>query len=165
MDQILNILGSVGFNWHVALANFINFLIILFLLNKFFFGTIGKTIKKRHDIIEKGLSDAQEAKKALLHAEEEKKAIVNAAYKDAHDVLVKKEAEAIFKAEGIFKEAEEEAQIRLGKLAEKERKLDAKLEKEWGERAPFIVAKLYAKTLGKEMTESENNALIARMSA
>jgi hypothetical protein len=37
--------------------------------------------------------------------------------------------------------------------------------KEWAEKAPELVAKLYAKTLVKEMTEGENNALIARMSA
>lgn len=165
MQQIVDILGSLGFNWHVALANFINFLIILFILNKFFFGKLGKVIQSRHDVIERGLSQAADAERALAHAEEEKKSIVNEAHKEGHDIIVKAEAHAIERADGIFKDAEEEAQIRLGKLAEKERKLDAKLEKEWGERAPDIVAKLYAKTLAKEMSESENNALIARMTA
>jgi len=165
MNEILNILGSVGFNWHVALANFINFLIILFLLNKFFFGKIGKVIKSRGDAIEKGLSQAADAERALSHAEKEKELIVNKAHKDGHDIIVKAEAHAIVRAEGIFKDAEEEAQIRLGKLAEKERKVEAKVEKEWEDRAPALVAKLYAKTLAKEMTELENNALIVRMSA
>lgn len=163
MDQILNILGSVGFNWHVALANFINFLIILFLLNKFFFGKIGKAIEKRHAIIERGLSQASDAEKHLLHAEEEKKNIVNAAHKDAHDIIVEAEAHAIARAEGIFKQAEEEAQIRLGRLSDKEKKIEAKVEKEWSEKAPELVAHLFKKTLLKEMTESENNAMIARM--
>jgi F-type H+-transporting ATPase subunit b len=165
MDQILNILGSVGFNWHVALANFINFLIILFLLNKFFFGKIGKVIEARHNAIEIGLSQAADAERALSHAEEEKRLIVNAAHKEGHDIVVKAEAHAIERAEGIFRDAEEEAQIRLGKLAEKERKIESVVEKEWNERAPGLVAKLYAKTLSREMSESENNALIARMSA
>ena len=165
MNEILNILGSVGFNWHVALANFINFLIILFLLNKFFFGKIGNVIKNRADTIEKGLSQAADAERALSHAEKEKELIVNKAHKDGHDIIVKAEAHAIVRAEGIFKDAEEEAQIRLGKLAEKERKVEAKVEKEWEDRAPALVAKLYAKTLAKEMTELENNALIARMTS
>lgn len=165
MNEILNILGSVGFNWHVALANFINFLIILFILNKFFFGKIGKMIQSRHDVIERGLSQASDAEKALSHAEEEKKLIINSAHKDGHDIIVKAEAHAIERAEGIFKDAEEEAQIRLGKLAEKERKVEEKMAKEWEERAPSLVAKLYAKTLAKELTEADNNAMIARMSA
>jgi F-type H+-transporting ATPase subunit b len=163
MSEILNILGSVGFNWHVALANFINFLIILFLLNKFFFGKIGKAIEKRHAIIERGLSQASDAEKHLLHAEEEKKNIVNSAHKDAHDIIVTAEAHAIARAEGIFKQAEEEAQIRLGRLSDKEKKIEAKVEKEWSEKAPELVAQLFKKTLLKEMTESENNAMIARM--
>ena len=165
MQQIVDILSSLGFNWHVALANFINFLIILFILNKFFFGKLGKVMQTRHDVIERGLSQASDAERALMHAEEEKKAIVNEAHKDAHAIVVKAEAHAIVRAEGIFKDAEEEAQIRLGKLAEKERKVEEKVGKEWNERAPELLVKLYAKTLQKEMTEGENNALIARMSA
>jgi F0F1-type ATP synthase membrane subunit b/b' len=85
--------------------------------------------------------------------------------KDLDTIIVKAEAHAIERAEGIFKDAEEEAQIRLGKLAEKELKVEAKMAKEWAERAPSLVAQLYAKTLAKEMTEADNNALIARMSA
>lgn len=165
MQEILNILGSVGFNWHVALANFINFLIILFLLNKFFFGKIGKVIENRQAVIERGLSQAADAERALAHAEHEKENIIGKAHKDGHDIIVKAEEHALLRAEGIFKDAEEEAQIRLGKLAEKERKVEAKLAKDWEERAPSLVAKLYAKTLAKEMTEAENNAMITRMSA
>lgn len=165
MQQILDILGSVGFNWHVALANFINFLIILFILNKFFFGKIGKVIQNRHDAIERGLSQASDAERILSHAEQEKGIIINKAHKDGHDIIVKAEAHAIVRAEGIFKDAEEEAQIRLGKLAEKELKVEAKMAKEWSERAPSLVVQLYAKTLAKEMTEADNNALIARMTS
>lgn len=159
MQEILNILGSVGFDWHVALANFINFLIILFLLDKFFFGKIGKVIENRHGVIERGLSQAADAERALSHAEQEKESIINKAHKDAHDVLVKAEAHAIERAEGIFKDAEEEAQIRLGKLAEKERKVEAKLAKDWEERAPMLVARLFTKTLSKEMTEDRKSVV------
>lgn len=165
MNQILDILSSLGFNWHVALANFINFLIILFILNKFFFGKLKKVIQNRQDVIERGLSQASDAERAFMHAEEEKKLIISNAHKEGHDIIVSAEAHAIERAESIFKDAEEEAQIRLGKLAEKERKVEEKLAKEWSERAPGLVAKLYVKTLAKEMNEVDNNALIARMSA
>lgn len=164
MQEILNILGSVGFNWHVALANFINFLIILFLLNKFLFGKIGKVIESRQTVIERGLSDAAEAERALANAKHEGENIIGKAHKDGHDIIVKAEEHALLRAEGIFKDAEEEAQIRLGKLAEKERKVEAKLAKDWEDQAPALVAKLYAKTIAKELTEAENNAMIARMS-
>ena len=165
MQQILDILGSLGFNWHVALANFINFLIILFILNKFFFGKIGKTIQTRHDIIERGLSQASDAEKALAKAEEEKKKIVKDARKEGQEIVAMAETNASALAESICKEAEVEANERMQAINLKEQSLKESVEKEFADRAPEIVAKLYAKTLAKEMTAADNNAFIARMNA
>ena len=81
MHKILTILGSVGFNWHVALANFFNFLIILFLLNTFFFKKIGRTIGDRHKIIEKGLSNARDAERSLAEAEAKRDTLMREAHK------------------------------------------------------------------------------------
>ncbi|MCX6756769.1 MAG: hypothetical protein NTW35_01260 [Candidatus Nomurabacteria bacterium] len=165
MQEILNILGSVGFNWHVAIANFINFLIILFLLNKFFFGKIGKVIQTRHDVIERGLSQASDAEKALANAEEEKKKIVKDARVEGQSIMEEAKSSATAVAESIKKDAESEAQIKIAHLSEKEAKLKESVEKEFALRAPEVVAKLYAATLAKEMTASDNDALISRMSA
>ncbi|MFA6608353.1 MAG: hypothetical protein WCT07_00350 [Candidatus Paceibacterota bacterium] len=165
MDQILNILGSLGFNWHVALANFINFLIILFILNKFFFGKIGKVIKHRHGVIERGISDASDAEKSLANAEEEKKKIVKEAHKESRDILATAETNAQAIASNIRKEAELEANNRMQELHLKEQNLKENVEKSFAEQAPELVAKLYAKTLAKEMTEVENNAFISKMNA
>lgn len=165
MQEILNILGSVGFNWHVAIANFINFLIILFLLNKFFFGKIGKVIQTRHDVIERGLSQASDAEKALANAEEAKKKIVKEARVEGQSIMEEAKSSAIAVADSIKKDAESEAQNKIAFLSEKEAKLKESVEKEFALRAPEVVAKLYAATLLKEMTASDNNALISRMSA
>lgn len=165
MQQILDILGSVGFNWHVAIANFINFLIILFILNKFFFGKIGKVIQTRHDVIERGLSQAVDAEKALANAEEEKKKIVKDARVEGQSIMEEAKSSATSVAESIKKDAESEAQIKIAHLSEKEAKLKESVEKEFALRAPEVVAKLYAATLAKEMTASDNDALISRMSA
>lgn len=165
MQSILNILGSVGFNWHVALANFINFLIILFILNKFFFGKIGKTINTRHEIIEKGLSNASDAEKALANAEEEKKKIVKEAKIEGHGIVEEAKGNAQALAETIKKEAEDEAQSKLDEIAKKETNLKENVEKEFALRAPSVVAKLYASTLSKELTAEENDALISRINA
>lgn len=165
MQEILNILGSVGFNWHVAIANFINFLIILFLLNKFFFGKIGKVIQTRHDVIERGLSQASDAEKALANAEEEKKKIVKDARVEGQSIMEEAKSSATAVAESIKKDAESEAQAKIAHLSEKEAKLKESVEKEFALRAPEVVAKLYAATLAKEMTASDNDALISRMSA
>jgi F-type H+-transporting ATPase subunit b len=163
MDQILNILGSVGFNWHVALANFINFLIILFILNKFFFGKLGKVIADRQGVIERGIAQASDAEKALAQAEDKKKEIIHDAKKEGHVLVSEAQAQAEALAMTIKSDAEKEIALRNAALAEKEATLKAKVEKEFAEVAPLIVSKLYAETLRKNLTEQDNNALIASM--
>ena len=163
MDQILNILGSVGFNWHVALANFINFLIILFILNKFFFGKLGTIISTRQERIQKGLSQASDAEKALSEAEEKKKEILHEAKKEGQVLVSEAQAQAEALADTIKAEAEREVASKMQILDEKEMALSAKVEKEFAEQAPLLVSKLYAETLRKNLTEKDNNALIASM--
>ena len=163
MNEILNILGSVGFNWHVALANFVNFLIILFLLNKFFFGKIGKTLRERRSAIEHGLSQAREAEIKLANAEEKKHTIIKSAHKEKDVIVANAEALAKDVALSIEKEAQSTIDARLESIAKKEATLKETVEKAFGEKAPSLVAALYAKTLARELTEGDNNALIARM--
>lgn len=163
MSEILNILGSLGFNWHVALANFVNFLIILFILNKFFFGSIRKTIKHRGEVIERGLKDAENAKDALSNAEKEKLAILVHARNDADNLVLEGETKAHVRGEEIRADAERESKEKLAALLVKEQSLKEKVEKAFGERAPELVANLYQKTLLREMTEAENNALILKI--
>lgn len=163
MEQILNILGSVGFNWHVALANFINFLIILFILNKFFFRKLGKTISDRQDVIERGLSQASDAEKALARAEEEKRDIIHAAKKESHSIIEEAKVQAEDLAASIRGNAEAEVSQKLEALAEKEANVRTKVEKEFADQAPLLVAKLYTETLKKNLSEKDNNELIASM--
>ncbi len=163
MDQILNILGSVGFNWHVALANFFNFLIILFLLNKFFFKKIGATIDTRHGIIERGLNQARDAEKALASAEDQKNEILKAAKKERDTIVANGETLARDLAATIEREAKESITARMLKIDEQEASLLSDVEKKFAAEAPHLVAKLYAKTLMRELTEEDNNKLIASM--
>jgi F0F1-type ATP synthase membrane subunit b/b' len=165
MSEILNILGSVGFNWHVALANFVNFLIILFLLNVFFFKKLGKTLKSRHDVIERGLNQAREAELSLLRAEEEKAVILKSAHKEKHAILEDGEKKAQELAALLTSQAEEGIQAKLHSLNKKEEDLVASLEKAFKEKAPSLVASLYKESLMRNMTKEENDALIASMKA
>ena len=163
MDQILTILGSVGFNWHVALANFFNFLIILFLLNKFFFKKIGKTIDDRHAAIERGLNQARDAELAMMKAIEAKEELIRDARLTGQKLIKEAEATAINTALSMTQEAQKEIDTRLQKLSLKEAILESEVEKAFSEKAPFLVAELYRKTLLKHMTEEDNNALIANI--
>lgn len=163
MNEILNILGTVGFNWHVALANFFNFLIILFILQKFFFGKIRSTIQKRADIIEEGLSNAEKASNFLLQAESEKKEIISVAKNEARSILESAHNEGEEVKETLRRNAESEISSRYDLLINEEKNIQDRVENEFMKKAPVLVAKLYEKTLGEVMTEDKNNAFIANI--
>ena len=165
MSQILDILSSVGFNWHVAIANFVNFLIILFLLNKFFFGKIGKTLGDRRKVIEEGLSHARDAEMKLANAEQEKESILQSAYKEKTTILEEAETLARDLAANLEKEAQISIAGRMEKLDKEEKEIEANVEKAFAIRAPHLVAALYSKTLMKELTKEENDVLVAKMNA
>lgn len=163
MSQILTILGSVGFDWHVALANFVNFLIILALLNVLFFKKLKEVITKREHVIEKGLRDAQEAANKLHEADKEKEALLREARHKESEII----KAAHTRGEAIAASYKDEQVARFkgeeDRLSKKEAALTESVEQAFREKAPLLVARLYAKTLAKELTKEDNDALIASM--
>lgn len=108
MEGILEILGKIGFDWKVALANLVNFLIIFFILKKYAFRPIGKTIKERQDKIDKGLSDAKKAEYALNTANVKKKEIIHSARDQAQKIVSSGDNEKKNIIRGAKDEAEKE---------------------------------------------------------
>lgn len=105
MEGLLSILGKVGFDWQVALANFVNFLIIFFVLKKFAFKPIGKLIKERQDKIEQGLNYAQQSESALSNAKNKKEEIIKEAKEKAKSIILHSQETG----KNLLKETKEEA--------------------------------------------------------
>lgn len=82
------ILTKIGFDLEVALANFVNFLIIFLLFKIFLFKPIQNLIDTRRDEINKGLAHASEAQIALKLAEEESENLIKDARAKANNILV-----------------------------------------------------------------------------
>ena len=62
---------NIGFDWRMALAQLVNFLIIFYLLKRFVWGSIKKTLAERKAKIDKGLEDAEAAEGLQLKAEQD----------------------------------------------------------------------------------------------
>lgn len=108
----MEILGKVGFDWQVAIANLVNFLIVFWLIKKFFFKPIKKTIKERQEVIDKGLEDAKRAESALMSAETQKEQIVKEAHKDSAKIT----EEANKKGQNIISDAKKSGQEEAEKI-------------------------------------------------
>ena len=90
--MIEEVLGKLGFDWKVALANLVNFLIIYFLLRKVVFRKIGDAIRERREKIQAGLNDAEKAKTELMMAGHEKERILTDGHMEVKGMLVEAEA-------------------------------------------------------------------------
>ena len=78
---------ALGINAFALLAQIINFLIVLFLLNKLAVGPITRIIAERRQRIEQGLRDAEQAKRDRESAEQERVAALNEARREANDII------------------------------------------------------------------------------
>lgn len=103
---LVGILGKIGFDWQVALANLVSFVIIFLILKKYAFGPVGKVIEERKKKIDKGLTDAEQAESLLKTAEIKKKEIIHSA-RDKADVILKDSQE---ESKNLIRFAKEQAE-------------------------------------------------------
>lgn len=158
--MLQEVLGSLGFNVHIALANFFNFLIIFFLLQKFLFKKIAVTLEERRKTIEDGVKKSEESEHVLLSAKKSAEAEVHAAEKKANEIVKSADekgrklgesikADALTLAETIKKEASDiknsSYEAGLLELAQAKEKL---------------FASMFEKALGEYMNKDKNDAFI-----
>jgi len=88
------ILAKIGFDYRVALANLVNFLIVLWVLQKFAFPKIQEVLAERQTKIRKGIQDAEDAKRAKLDAEKAADATRDSAHGEARGIVTDGQLEA-----------------------------------------------------------------------
>ncbi len=163
MEMLQDVLGSLGFNINIALANFFNFLIIFFLLQKFLFKKIGATLEERKKVIEEGIRKSEQSEKVLHTAEANAKTLLRNAKEEANTVV----KEASVKAESLAESIKGEALLSAGEIMKeanrlKDESFEAGLVKLFGEKEKLIAA-LFEKTLRESMTEEKNNQFITSL--
>ncbi|MEN9852191.1 MAG: F0F1-type synthase subunit b, F-type H+-transporting ATPase subunit b [Candidatus Parcubacteria bacterium] len=163
MDVLTQALGSLGFDWRIALANLVNFLIIFFVLKHFFFGSVQKAIAERKAKIEKGLSDAKEAESLLASSETEKARVLKEAALSAQAIVSSGEEKALVLAADLHTKAEKEAEEIIAKAHKKQAELSAISDKEIQKIVPALAAQMVEKILLEKMTASENEQYIKRI--
>lgn len=125
----MEVLQKLGFDWKVALANLVNFLIIYYLLRNVVFKKLGNAIKERREKIKEGLDDAEKAKTALIMANHEKEKILAEGHMEVKEILVGAEAtkasiidSAKVEAEAEARKIKEDSMREIESLAERQAK-------------------------------------------
>lgn len=138
MEIAQEVLSKLGFDWQVALANLLNFLIIYFLLKKVIFDRLAGAIAERKIKAEANVSlraELDEEKLALEKLAQEKEReirnekdrILSLAQKEKHDILdgASKEAQSI--KEKAITDAEKEKQKIVNSLSDEIKDLSLSL--------------------------------------
>ena len=106
IDIIIDDLSKVGFDWQVALANTVNFLIVFFILKKFVFPPVKKMVEDRQRIINEGLDKTSMAETRLKEIDEMRKTTIRDAKKEASQIVVAAEKRATAMDEEFQKKME-----------------------------------------------------------
>ncbi len=161
--EILSALGNIGFDWRLALANLVNFLIVFYLLKRFIWAPLRLRIEAREEEIVKGLEDARKAETALMMAEEKKSSILNEA-KEERAALLK---EARLNAEHTIAQATKDAQDKSQEILEATKKRAIELEEQAllavREKAVELAISGARAVLREEVNEERSEKLIHSM--
>jgi F-type H+-transporting ATPase subunit b len=109
---MLEILGKIGFDWQVALANLINFALVFLVLNYLVFKPLKKVIRERQVKIDEGLENADKARAALVEASSKKDNLIRDAYQESQDIISKAKEEK----QKVIQSAEDEASQEASKI-------------------------------------------------
>lgn len=159
---MLEILGKIGFDWQVALANLFNFVIIFLILKKFAFKPIFRIINERQQKIDQGLDDAEKAKTDLVQAEEIKKLKLDEAKSKANQIIgdAQKHGDKIISLSEIDAEKAKKEILKDGQkeLDDQKKKMEKQLEKEVSE----MVLSGIEKVLKENLSKTEKEKIISK---
>ena len=106
-------LAKIGIQPFALVAQIANFLILFFLLKKFLYKPLLKTIDERKKRIEKGLENSKKIKEEMDHLQEKRQEKIETAKKEAGEVIQKAENTADkIRRETLEKAKKESQEIR-----------------------------------------------------
>lgn len=155
-----SVLGALGVNWKLFIAQLANFAVVLFVMWKWVYTPLLKIIDARTAKIDKGLQDADAALAAKAGAEKAAEEAIVTARREAQRILEEsqKQAEAHRSEAKAKTQAELTALIQQGKdtLAAEKEKMVQSARAEIAE----LAVDAAKKALGATLTESQKKALL-----
>ncbi|PJE73963.1 MAG: ATP synthase F0 subunit B [Candidatus Terrybacteria bacterium CG10_big_fil_rev_8_21_14_0_10_41_10] len=159
------ILSKIGFDWKLALANLINFLIIFYLLKKFAFAPIGRIIRERKDKIDEGLENAARSEEILNASKKKSDEIIAGAKEEANKIIAKGYEQARQSIEHAALEAmkkQEEILLRAQKGIDRERiSMEARVREEAAE----LVAGGVKKIIKEDITPAVKKNILEKVTS
>lgn len=155
-----SVLGTLGVNWKLFIAQLVNFSVVLFIMWKWVYTPLLKIIDARTAKIDKGLQDAEAAAVARSGAEKTSDETIIAARKEAQRILEESQKQS----DAQRAEAKAKTQLELAALIQQGKDaLSAEKEKMVREaRADIAELAIMAagKALGEKLSDAQRKALL-----
>lgn len=155
----MEILTNFGVQPKLLLAQIVNFLIIFFLLKKFFYGKITKALDDRKQKIQESLKNAELIDQKLQETEEKTAQILNAARLNSKNII----EEAQKAAQLISAQAQEEArETQEEMLASAKVQIETQrlqMQKDLEKETLTLVIMVVEKVLGKNLKKPQQQQL------
>ncbi len=163
--MIFEVLAKIGFDWKLAVANTVNFIVIFWILKKFFWAPLGQAIESRKKMVNESVSSSKLAEEKLSKAEADGKNILLDAHKKAKQLTDKAEEKgqeimSHFRAEAL-KEKETILKDGLEEISRKEREARARIQEE----AADLVISGAQKLIGEEVDEKTKASFASKMAS
>ncbi|MCL5008847.1 MAG: F0F1 ATP synthase subunit B [Patescibacteria group bacterium] len=117
------VLGTLGINWKLFVAQLVNFSVVMWVLWKFVFGPVGKKLEERRLKIDKALKDAQDVEKQKTEFEAWREEEMRKTRTQAAEALTAAQKEAGQLREKLLAETKTE-QEKLGRQAQEQIKAE-----------------------------------------
>lgn len=158
----MEVLANIGFDWQVALANFISFLIIFFILKRYVFGPVGDIIEERKKIINEGINKAQQSETELLVAQQKATEEIKKARNEANQIIAKAKENSDNLLEHAQQEADAKADEAMDQAYKNIEKQKEQMEKDLLEKTAGLVATGVAKILDEDIDATRNQDISKR---
>lgn len=156
--------NQFGIDWRLILAQAINFIVVAFLLFKFAFKPVLKTIDQRQQKIADGLQYAQEMKEKLAEAERKQQEMLRKAQQDAQQIVT----EARTSAKEFYDRQTQETAQKVEEMLERGKQANElerqRILSEVRQEVARLVVQTSARVLAKELSEQEKSAFNQRAS-
>lgn len=143
-------------------AQIVNFLIILFVLKRFFYKPIVKMLEERRRKIEESLKNAEVIEQKLADTQEKSAAILESARENAERLITDAKTEGQRLVDKAAAEARAAAEETLKKAMEQIQAEKIQMQKELEQETLDLVVLTVKKILGRNLKDSEKKDLTAK---
>lgn len=159
----MEIIGKLGIDWRLLIAQIVNFAILLLVLRRFAYRPMIQFLEQRTERIEKGLRDADEAKKRLDEATVKEAGMLRRAKAEAKAILEKAQEAGKKNQEALLADAKIQAAQLIASAEKKMESEKARLVAEAKAEIAETVVLAAEKILGEKL-HAENDAELIQKS-